>query len=382
MSISRNIILAALAMGLSLPVSAQVKVGVTVSATGPAASLGIPERNAIELAPREIGGQQVEYIVLDDRSDPTAGRRNFDRFVNEHEVDVVIGSSTSPISMALVEAAGRSKTPMISLGAAAAIIHPMDDNRRWVFKTPYNDSTTAASTIEHMRQTGIESVATLAFNDAYGESWVNEFTPLAEAAGIDVVENQKFSRTDTSVTAQVLRIASARPDAVLIVASGTPGVLPQASLVERGYQGAVYQTTGVVNNDFIRVGGQAVEGTLIAAAPLVVANQLPDSNPAKEVAQQFSMEYEAEFGDGATNAFAGYAWDAVLIMQAALEKVLADHEPGSEQFRTALRDAIEGTENVPTTAGPNTMAPDDHNGYSKDAPVMITIRDGKFTLAD
>ncbi|UPJ50137.1 ABC transporter substrate-binding protein [Bradyrhizobium sp. 200] len=362
------------------PASAQIKIGITVSATGPAASLGIPERNAISLAPKEIAGKTVEYIILDDASDPTSARRNIERFTTESNVDLVIGPSTSPASLATIEVIGRTKTPMISLGASRAIIYPMDDNKKWSFKTPYNDATTAAATVKHMKSSGVKSVATIAFNDAYGEGWVKEFAPLAEKAGIKLVASELFARTDTSVTAQILKIVSGNPDAVLVVASGTPGVLPQASLFERNYKGKVYQTTGVVNNDFLRVGGKSVEGTFIAADPITVAGQLPDGHPAKSAGIGFTKRYDEAFGRGSTSAFSGYAWDAIMLAEAAIPVALKSAAPGTEAFRSALRNAIEASKAVATTAGPVTMSADDHNGYSDDAPVMITVKNGLFSI--
>jgi len=363
----------------SAPAVAEVKIGVVISATGPSSSLGIPGRNAITLAPKEIGGQPVTYIVLDDESDPTAARRNIERLITVDKVDLVIGTSSTPNSLAMVEVAGRGKTPMIALGAGRSIIHPMDENRKWVFKTPYNDSATAGATVNDMVERGFKKVATINVDDAYGQGWIKEFRPLAEAKGIEIVASEVYGGRDTSATAQALRVRAASPDAVLVASFGTPGALPQLAFAERGYKPIVYQTTGVANAEFIRVGGAAVEGTLIAANPLSVAAQLPDDNPAKEAALAFTKKYDAAFGEGSTSAFAGYAWDAVLLAQAAIPVALQSHQPGTEEFRTALRDAIEGLENVATTAGPVTMSPEDHNGYAADAPVIITITDGKYT---
>lgn len=371
-----------LLLAAGLPAMAQVKVGIVVSATGPASSLGVPERNALSLAPKEIGGQSVEYVVLDDTTDPTAARRHIERLTTDEQVDLVLGSSTSPSSLAMVEVAGRTQTPMISLGASRAIIYPMDDAKKWVFKTPYNDATTAAATVEHMVANGVKRVATMSVNDAYGEGWVKEFRPLAEKAGIELVSSELYGAKDTSVTAQVLKVMASNPDAVLVTASGTPGALPQAALMERNYLGKVYQTTGVVNADFVRVGGKAVEGVLIAANPLSVAAQLPDNHPAKEAGLKFTQEYDAAFGQGTTSAFSGYAWDAVMIAEAAIPEALKTAKPGTPEFRTALRDAIEALNGVATTAGPVTMSAEDHNGYAADAPVMITVKDGKFTIAN
>lgn len=361
--------------------NAEIKIGVSVSASGPAASLGIPQRNAITLGPKEIAGEPVTYIVLDDASDPTVARRNAERFVSQDTVDLILGSSTSPATLAMIEVAGKSKTPMISFGASRAIIFPQDDNRKWVFKTPFNDVTTAAATVNDMKARNVKTVATIAFNDAYGEGWVNEFAPLAKAAGIELVAQEKFNPKDTSVTAQVLKVISVRPDAVLVAASGTPGALPQIALSERGYGGKVYQTTGVVNAEFLRIGGKALEGTLVAADPISVAMQLPEGHPAKNEAVTFATSYNASFGENSVSAFSGYAWDAILISQAAISKVTGGARPGTAQFRAALREAIETSTDVQTTAGQVTMTATDHNGFAADAPIIIRVTNGTFSVA-
>lgn len=372
---------AALIMFASSVALAQVKIGVTVSATGPAASLGIPERNAVALMPKVVGKHKIEYVILDDASDTTLARRNFEKLVTQDKVDLVIGSSTSPASLAMIGVASQSSTPMISLGAARSIIDPMDQQRRWVFKTPYNDEITASATARDMAKNKIKTVGFIGFNDAYGESWNQEFAAAAKKVGIQVVATESYNRTDMSVTSQVLRVLIMKPDAVLIAASGTPAVLPQSTLVGRGYKGRIYQTTGVTNNDFIRVGGKSVEGTFVAAAPVVVAGELPVNHPARETALELKRLYEQANGDGTLNSFAGYAWDAWLIAKDAILRVGEKAAPGTPEFRKELRDAIEATKNLATTNGLVTMSASDHNGFNADAPVLINVRDGKWAIA-
>jgi branched-chain amino acid transport system substrate-binding protein len=371
----------AVALGLAGPAAAQIKVGVTLSTTGPAASLGIPEKNTVALMPKSIGGRQIEYIVLDDASDTTTARKNTEKFVTENNVDVIVGSSTTPNTLAMIEVAARSRTPLISLAAGVVLIHPMDDNKRWVFKTPYNDSIIAHAVARHMTEAGAKTVGVIAFNDAYGESWFNEFDKVAKDKRLQIVASEKYNRTDTSVTAQILKIISARPDAVLIIASGTPAVLPQATLVERGYRGKIYQTSGVINNDFLRVGGRNVEGTLLPGGPVIVVDELPDSHPAKPPSAGYKTKYEAAHGPGSLTTFGANAWDAMLILQDAIPRALQKAQPGTAEFRVALRDAIETVRELPATHGVINMSPTDHNGFSLDAPVMITVRNGRWGLA-
>lgn len=361
--------------------AAQIKIGVTVSATGPAASLGIPERNAVMLMPKELGKHKIEYVVLDDASDTTAARRNAERFVTQDKVDLIMGSSTSPASLAMIQVAGQNRTPMISLGAARNIVDPQDADRRWVFKTPYNDSITAAATVRDMLRSKVKSVGFIGFNDAYGEGWASEFKAAAGKHGIEVLATEFYNRTDMSVSSQVLRLMAAKPDAILVAGSGTPAVLPQSTLANRGYKGRVYQTTGVTNNEFIKIGGKSVEGTYVAAAPVVVADQLPDAHPARASAIALKRTYESAGEAGSLNAFAGYAWDAWLLAKEAIAKVGDRAAPGTPEFRAALRDALESNKGVATTNGIVNMSATDHNGFGEDAPVLIQVNNGKWTLA-
>jgi len=245
---------------------ADINVGVTVSATGPAASLGIPEKNTIALMPKTIGGQKINYIVLDDASDTTAAVNNTRKLISENKVDIILGSTTTPNSLAMIDVAAESQTPVISMAASARIIEPMDGKKRWVFKTPQNDIMMSLAIAEHMAANGVKTVGFVGFSDAYGEGWHQEFAKAAALKALTFVANERYTRTDTSVTGQVLKLVAAKPDAILIGASGTPAVLPERTLRERGYSGKIYQTHGVANNDFLRVGGADVEGTLLPAA--------------------------------------------------------------------------------------------------------------------
>ncbi|MGH6624199.1 MAG: ABC transporter substrate-binding protein, partial [Burkholderiaceae bacterium] len=217
-----------------------VKVGVTLSATGPAASLGIPERNTFPLLPQTIGGKKVQYIVLDDASDTTTAVRNTRKLITEDKVDVVVGSTITPNSLAMIDVVAEAETPMIAMAASSRIIEPVDAKKRWVFKTPQNDQQMALVIVGHMLGQGIKSVGFVGFADAYGEGWWNEFSKIAETRGIKVVASERYQRNDTSVTGQVLKLMAAKPDAILIAGAGTPAALPQKTLKERGYAGKIY----------------------------------------------------------------------------------------------------------------------------------------------
>ncbi|MDN4588103.1 branched-chain amino acid ABC transporter substrate-binding protein [Xenophilus aerolatus] len=357
---------------------ADLTVGVTLSTTGPAASLGIPQKNTIALMPKTIGGQKVNYVVLDDASDTTTAVNNTRKLITESKADVVIGSSVTPNSLAMIDVVAEGKTPMITLAASARIIEPMDDKKKWVFKTPQNDGMMAQAIVDYMAAKGVKSVAFVGFSDAYGEGWYDVFSKAAAAKNIKLVANERYSRTDTSVTGQALKIMSANPDAVLVAGSGTPAALPQKTLVERGYKGKIYQTHGVANNDFLRVGGKDVEGTILPAGPMLVAEQLPDNNPVKKSALAYVAAYEGANGKGSAATFGGHAWDAGLVLQAAVPEALKKAQPGTPEFRAALRDALEQVKEVAGAHGVFSMTPTDHLGLDTRARVMVTIQNGAW----
>ena len=374
-----TLLLATLATA-SAPALAQVKIGVTISTTGPAASLGVPQRNSIALLPKEVAGQSVEYIVLDDGADSTRAVANARKLIDENNVDALVGSSTTPASLAMIDVAAEKKTPMISLAASARLILPMDPQRHWVFKTPQNDSLMADAIAAHMAAAGIKTVGFIGFNDAYGDGWLAEATRAFAAKNIQLVATEKFARADTSVTGQVLKLIAARPDAVLIAGAGTPAALPQKTLHERNYAGKYYQTHGIANADFLRVGGKDVEGTILPAGPILVAAQLPASNPIKAVATKYVMQYEAANGPGSVATFGAHAVDAALMLEAALPIALKSAKPGTAEFRAALRDALESAHELVLTHGISDMSATDHNGFDTRARVMVTIQDGAWKL--
>jgi len=371
------------ALGLAFAAGAahaQLKVGITVSATGPAASLGIPERNTVELMPKEIAGQKVTYVVLDDASDTTSAVKNIRKLISEDKVDVVLGSTTSPNSLGMIDVAAEAQTPMIAWAASSRIVEPVDDKRRWVFKTPQNDSHMSTAIVSHMTSNNVKNVAFIGFADAYGEGWYEQFKSVAEARGIKIVANERFTRTDTSVTGQVLKMMAAKPDAMFIAGSGTPAALPQKTLKERGWSGKVYQTHGVANNDFLRVCGADCEGTLLPAGPVLVAEQLPDDNPVKASAMTYIKAYEAAHGKGSVSTFGAHAWDSGVMLQAAVPAALKKAQPGTAEFRAALRDALENMKEVPGAHGVFTMGPNDHLGLDQRARVMVQIQKGAWKL--
>jgi len=357
---------------------AQVKVGITVSSTGPAASLGIPERNTVALLPKEVAGQTIQWIVLDDATDTTLAVKNMRKLVTDDGVDVVVGTSVTPGSLAMGDVAAETKTPLISVAANARIVEPVSE-RTWVFKTPQNDALMADAMTDAMVKAKVKTLGFIGFGDAYGDGWLAVMEAATKAKGIQIVAVEKYARTDTSVTGQILKLIGAKPDAILIAGSGTPVALPQKELHARNYAGLIYQTHGAANSDVLRVCGKDCDGMILPAGPLLVAAQLPDSNPVKASALAYTRAYEAAYGAGTTNTFGGHMWDAAQLILAAVPQALqGGAKPGTAEFRAALRDALEGIKDLSVSQGIFNMSPTDHAGFDQRARVMVKVEGGKW----
>ena len=358
---------------------AQVNVGITVSETGPAAALGIPQKNTVAQLPKEIGGQKIRYTVLDDGTDPTRAVANARKMISEEKIDILIGSSATPASMALVDVAAETKTPYCGMVPAKALVLPVDAKRRWVFKTPQDEELLAEALADHMQAHGVKSIGFIGYTDGYGQGWLDAVKKLYPAKGIKIVAVERFQRSDTSVAAQSLKVISANPDAVLIAASGTVAVLPQRTLREQGYSKQIYQTAGISTMEFVRVGGKDVEGTIFTAGPVMVENLLPDSNPIKKVATAYIEAYET-INKTPFSGFGAHLADCATLMLGAVPKALTKGRPGTAEFRAAIRDGVEAAKEVVANHGIYNYSSTDHAGLDKRAVVLIKIVNGKWTL--
>ena len=358
------------------PALADITIGVTVSATGPAAALGGPQKNTATLLPTTVAGEKINWIVLDDATDPASAAKNAMRFVTEDHADIIVGSSTTANTAAMVDVITDAKTPLMSLS-------PIDlppEKGKWVFRLPQHNALMARALIDHMKANGIKTVGFIGFADVYGESWLKTVTPMFEAAGIRLLATERYNRTDTSVTGQVLKLLAAKPDAVLVAASGTPAALPHTTLVERGYTGKIYQTHGAPSKAFLQVGGKSVDGGIFVIGPLLVWDQLPDSAPTKKTAADYAHKYEEKFGAGTLSSFGGHMWDAWILIERAVPSALKKAKPGTEAFRSALRDALETEKEVIGVHAVFNMSPTDHFGHDERARVLIRAENGRFVL--
>jgi len=373
---------ATLAVAMALATTsamAQVKIGVIASTTGPTAVVGIPQKNTVALLPAKIGDLAVEYIVLDDASDPTQSVMNVKKLLAEQKIDALIGPSGSPNAVGVVQFMAESGTPMLAPVGTTAVVLPMDDKKRWVFKTTQNDALISDALIAHMQKNGVKTVGFIGFNDPYGENWYQVFSAQAQKAGIRIVASERYLRSDGSVTGQVAKLMAAKPDAVLVAAAGGPTVLPHTTLVDAGYKGRIYQTHGAASPAFLSMGGAKVEGAVLAASLMLVLPEISDSTPSKKVAQDYVAAYEKMYGTKPAT-FGANVYDAGLLLQRAVPEAAKRGKPGTPEFRAALRDALEGTHELVGTQGVYNMTPADHSGFDDRGRVLIVVKNGNWQL--
>jgi branched-chain amino acid transport system substrate-binding protein len=359
---------------------ADLKVGIDLSSTGPAAVIGITSKNAIQMWPATLAGQKAQYIVLDDGTDPGKAVANIRKLIDEDHVDVIVGPNITPAALAALDPVAASHTPMITLIGSASVVEPQEGKRVWAFKMAQTDGAMADVMTRYMANHGVKTVGFIGFADSYGDGWLNEFTKFAELRHIRLVATERFNRNDASVTGQVLKLIAAKPDAVLVAGAGTPAALPQRTLVERGFKGPIYQTHGIATPEFIRLGGKEVEGTLFPTQPVVVARTLPADHPAKKAALAFVTAYEDKYGPGSVTQFAGDAAGVYPRLEDAVARALKKAQPGTEQFREALREELEHAHELVVPNGVVNTSAKDHVGLDQRASVMGAIRGGKFVF--
>ncbi len=373
----KTLVAAAAALLMAAPALADVNIGVSLSLTGPGSGLGIPMQNYYKLFPQTIAGEKINLIILDDATDPGKGVSNARRFVTDDKVDLIIGSCITAVAAAMTPVAAEAKT--VQLAASPVGVPPGQDG--WMFRLPQSNEVMAHAVVGLMKKQGVKTIGFLGYTDAYGEQWLKALTPEAEKNGIKIIATERFARTDTSVTAQALKLTSANPDAMLIVASGSGAAMPHKAVVERGFKGRIFQTHAAATKDLMRVGGKDVEGSFVVSGPAVVGNLLPDSHPSKKVALDFVGKYEKVYGVGTVNQFAGHAYDSQIVLEKILPVALKKAKPGTPEFRAALKDAMETMGRTIFSHGVMNWTKDDHWGYTNETGVMLTVKNGDWALA-
>src|SRR5215475_2189280 len=373
---------AALAAALALPgapASAQsneIVIGISITTTGPGAALGIPERNALEFVPKEIGGVPLKVIVLDDGGDPTTATTNARRFVTESKADIIMGSSNTPATIAVSNVANEAGIP--HFGLAPFPITP--ERAKWSVAMPHPIPIMGKVLYEHMKAHNVKTVGYIGYSDSYGDLWFNDFKSQAVPMGLTMVDDERFARPDTSVTGQVLKLVAANPDAILVGASGTAAALPQSTLRDRGYKGLIYQTHGAASMDFIRIAGPAAEGVLMASGPVMDPEDQPDEAQTKKPGLALNKAYEAKYGPNSRSQFAGHSYDAFLVLERVIPVALKKAKPGTPEFRDAIRQALLTEREIAASQGVYNFTEKDRYGVDERSRILLTVKNGKYKL--
>ena len=376
MKLKKTLLALAITAVSSTAALADIKIGVSLSLTGPGSGLGIPMQKQLQLFPKTLGGEKVQLIILDDATDPGKGAANARRFVTEDKVDLIFGSCITAVAAAMTDIAAEAGT--VQIAGSPVGVPPGKD--KWLFRLPQSNTVMGHAVVEHMKKQGVKTVGFLGYTDAYGQQWLDAVGPMLDKAGIKLVGAERFARTDTSVTPQALKLTSANPDAMLVVASGSGAAMPQIGLVERGYKGKVYQTHAAATPDLSRVGGKSVEGTFVVSGPALLGDQLPDNHPSKKLALDFVQKFEKEFGANSRNQFAGHSYDFQIAVEKAVPMALKKAKPGTPEFRAAVRDSLETMGRTVFAHGVMNWTPTDHWGYTLETGVMTKVVDGKFKV--
>lgn len=371
---------AAVAAALALPASSasaqtnEITIGITITTTGPAAALGIPERNALDFVPKQIAGVPLKLVVLDDGGDPTAATNNARRFITESKADIIMGSSTTPPTIAVSNVANEAGIP--HFGLAPFPITP--ERAKWSVSMPQPIPIVGKAVYEHMKAHNVKTVGYIGYSDSYGDLWFNDFKAQGVPMGMSVADEERFARTDTSVTGQVLKLVAANPDAILVGASGTAAGLPQSELRARGYKGLIYQTHGAASMDFIRIAGKAAEGVIMVSGPVMDPEDQPDTALTKKPGLALVKAYEAKYGP--RSQFAGHSYDAFLVLERIIPVALKKGKPGTPEFREAIRQAWLTEREIPASQGVYNFTEKDRYGLDDRSRILLTVKDGKYVL--
>lgn len=352
-----------------------INIGAVLDISGPSSSLGIPERDTLLMladqlnAKGGINGRQVKMVILDNKSDETESVLAVKKLIDSEKVAAIIGSSASGTSLAMVDTVQKEGVPLISLATNSKIVEPASD-RKWVFKMAQSDAIVANNMINYAKSKGAQKVAMLYMNNAFGDGGKNALTKAAADNGVSIIFEDKFEATDKEMSAQLARIKGSDAQAVLIWA-----IPPSASIVTRNYRELglnipLIHSHGIANKNFLDLAGDAANGIVLPVGKIVVAEQLPDSDPQKQALLSYAKDFTAKY-NSPPNTFGGHAWDAFNMVVTAIKEVGVD--------RSKIRDSLEKTKNFVGISGVFNMSDKDHNGLDQSSMVMVEVKDGKWT---
>jgi branched-chain amino acid transport system substrate-binding protein len=359
----------------------ELTIGINLPQTGPGSSFGVPMMNAVSLMPPTIGGLKVNYVALDSRTDVTQTAANTRKLISENKADVLIGEAVTPTSLAMVPIAGEAKTPLLATSAIKSLAYPVDDVRRWSFKIVPDDDTTAPPVVKYFADKGVKTIGIIGFNDAYLQVWTGLFDQLLPPTGMKVIAVESFERSATSTTPQALKLISAKPDAIFVAAGGTPAVVPIRDLRQRGFKGIILAGHGIGLPDFIDRGGKDVEGVVMVGEPFIIWRDLPADSPYNKLAKKFVPAYQEKF-KADPPIMAAHLADCTTLLEMAVPEGLKRGQPGTQEFKDGIRDALENVKGLYLNNGLLTNSPTNHAGYDPSGEFVMTVKDGAFHLVN
>lgn len=369
----------ALVLALAWPAAAKekLKIGAVFSATGPASFLGEPEKNTLELIEDMINeqggvlGQEIEFIIYDDETDVNKCVLAADKLIKKDRVLAVIGPSVSGNTLAIMNKFPAAKIPLISCAASEKIVKPVNP---WVFKTPQSDRHAVSKILEHAGAAGYKDIAIITVSNGYGQSGRDVLKELIPEHGMTLVADEVYGPKDTDMTAQLTKIKAQNPGAIVCWGTNPGPAVICRNRVQLGIAAPLYQSHGVASRKFIELAGEAAEGVMLPAGHISVADRLPDGHPQKQVLTTYVTAYEKRFGTK-PSAFGGYAWDAAHLIFEAIA-MGASAEPQS------IRDNMEKIQGFVGASGVFNFSPEDHNGLTKDAFLMLEIVNGDWNIIE
>ena len=363
--------------GVNLASAAEpIRIGSFLTVTGPASFLGDPELKTLQMYVEDINakggvkGRKLELIHYDTGGNAKDAVNFAKRLIKNDKVDLIVGGTTTGDSMAVIPDVEKEGIPFISLAGGVEIVEPV---KKWVFKTPHTDRMAVAKIYEDLRKRGLTKVALITGDGGFDKSGRDQLLKLASQYGMTLVADEFYGNKDSDMTAQLTKIRATDAQAIINFGFGQAPAIVTRNIKQLGITLPLYQSHGVASKTFIDLAGEAAEGVRLPAAALVIAEQLPDTDPQKPVLLAYKNKYEAKYGPVST--FGGHAYDGLMIAVGALQRA------GSAD-KAKVRDEIEKTKGFIGTAGVFNMSPEDHMGLTLDAFKMVEVRKGAWKIID
>jgi branched-chain amino acid transport system substrate-binding protein len=353
-----------------------IKVGAILAVTGPASFLGAPEARTLEIMRDEINkkggimGKKIELIIKDSGASPEKALSFAKQLIEEDKVLAIIGPSTSGETMKIKNVAEEGKTILLSCAAAEVIVNPV---AKYVFKTPQNDSLAVEKIFGQMKKMHISKIAVLSSNTGFGQAGKAQIVKFAPKYGIEIVSNEVYDKAATDLTAEVTKAKASGAEALLNWSIEPAQAIVIKNARQIGFKGPIFQSHGFGNIKYVEAAGPAANGVIFPAGKLLVANELPKSDPQRTLLLKYKKDYELKCHGEECSTFGGHAYDAMTILVKGIEKAKSTNEE-------AVRSAIENLKGVVGTGGIFNFSPQDHNGLSIDAFEMLTVKNGKFAI--